>query len=65
MVFMGDGPGEEPYIFGPRFVDWADITSHAPDLRHQGTFNAVVLDGHVENGDLATLWTDEFWFTEE
>ena len=65
MVFMGDGPGEEPFIFGPRFHEWADITLFTPDLRHEGTFNAVVLDGHVENGTLETLWIDEFWFTEE
>jgi hypothetical protein len=62
LVMMADGPGTEPYLHGPDgYNSWDDITSHAPELRHQDTFNAITVGGNVENGTVESLWTPEYW----
>ena len=62
LVMMADGPGGEPYLHGPDgYNSWDEITSHAPELRHQETFNAITVGGNVTNGTVESLWTAEYW----
>jgi len=47
-------------VMGPS--QWAAFTQIIPADRHNGAFNCLFLDGHVENGSLQKLYTLENFF---
>lgn len=68
LVYMCDSNGRAVYVWTPRALlyDIEGNTATTPALeRHNGRFNVVILDGHVDSGTADELYTDMFFERED
>ena len=65
LVFMCDAQGHTTFVRRPDLITGTleNNTCYTPAFRHNGKFNAIMLDGHVENGKPDDLYRIEYWKT--
>ena len=61
LVFMCDSTGISPYVAAWSIGRLDEYNATAPGDRHNGRFNAVFVDGHVEDGTLDGLYVAEYF----
>ncbi len=62
LVMMCDGSGARNYFCSPDYVSTPEAYSLVtPSPRHNGNINASFLDGHVQKGDMKSLYTNRYF----